>query len=86
VYPLGAVHAWPHEPQLSTSLVTFTHAPLQLFSPEAQHVPDTHAEPWRHVFVQLPQCAALLFKSTHVVPHLVFPDGQSSRQLPPKQI
>jgi hypothetical protein len=82
VYPAGAVHACPHVPQFITSYVTSTHLPLQLLVPAAQHSPDTHAAPGSHATSQLPQCAELVFKSTHADPHLELPEGQPSRQLP----
>ena len=83
-------HVWPHEPQLSASDDSSTHAPLQTIVPVGQtHLPALHDAPVAHLVPHAPQLVALVCVSVHVAPHatrgLVHPHAPAAQLAPAGQ-
>ena len=58
--PWAVLHTVPHVPQLATSLVVSTHAPLQAVVPDGQvatHAPDAHTSSAPQCVPHAPQLA-----------------------------
>jgi hypothetical protein len=80
------VHAWPHVPQLSWSVLRFLQTPVQSVSPVGQvQLLDTHVFGALHDRPQPPQFALSLLVSTHEVPQVVFGGGQVVVHAPEEQ-
>jgi len=71
-----AAHFVPQAPQLSRSVSSVAHVPLQSFcvaGHDTEHLPATHSRPAPHALPHAPQLLRSSDVSTHVLPHIDLP-------------